>query len=496
MDSDDFIHVPQPPPSSPTEATPPPVPTLTLKLRQKNAVVGLNSTSPSSTQYVATVTASSLVTEEARSPVDISVALDVSGSMSGSKLDLCKKTLRVLISELKATDRLSLCTFSDDAKEVFPLTALTQAAKEDLVRKVGLIRTTGCTNISGGLGMSVSSLLSSPPTSSSPTVRSVLLLTDGHANRGISEPDALLSLVKGMIPSNDNISINTFGYGSDHNADLLKGISEATKNQGSYYFVESEDNVSSAFGDCLGGLMSVAAQNIKLTIMVDKSDEEGKLSFDIAHPSAQGGGDDRTKTLMLGDVFAEEVKDFIVNVTYSTSVTSEVVVSAKLNYLDITRCELVESPESQISTSFVEGTAEMSETDKYVLLQGLRVKVYETLEAANNRAKSSGEVEAARKMITDLLAAIKADTDSLTLSEEERRSVSMYEADLRDALSSMVSYDSYQRTGSKFMMKKMQSHAFQRCNESDEMTANAYRGSSKMAYASRMKGKMGSMFGK
>ena len=192
---DSFVHVS--PPQPPTGSTEPHAPTLTLTLRQKTAMIGLNSTTPTSNQYVATITASQLMGVEDRSPVDIAVALDVSGSMSGSKLDLCKKTILVLISELKSTDRLSLSTFSDDAKEIFPLTSLTQVAKDDVIRKVTSIRSTGCTNISGGLGMSVSSLLSSPPPpSSSSTIRSVLLLTDGHANRGISVPDALLSLVK------------------------------------------------------------------------------------------------------------------------------------------------------------------------------------------------------------------------------------------------------------------------------------------------------------
>ena len=300
-----------------------------------------------------------------------------------------------------------------------------------------------------------------------------------------------------MVPSSENISINTFGYGSDHNADLLKGISEAAdKSKGSYYFVDGEDNVSSAFGDCLGGLMSVAAQNIKLTINVGKSDEEGKIEFEVKHPSAKvDAGNPLAKTLQLGDVFAEEVKDFLIDVNYATAVTSEVVVTAKLNYLDISSSSLVESPESTISTSFVEGTPEVSETDKYVLLQGLRVKVAETLEMANTRARRSGAIEEARRMITELLASITSDARGLSLTPAEQQVVRVYEADLRDCMLDMVSYERYEEMGSKKMMLKMQSHAMQRCNESSEVTANAYRGSSKMEYAKRMKGKMGSMFG-
>ena len=33
-----------------------------------------------------------------------------------------------------------------------------------------------------------------------------------------------------------------------------------------YYFVETQDKIADAFADCLGGLLSVAAQNLKLRI--------------------------------------------------------------------------------------------------------------------------------------------------------------------------------------------------------------------------------------
>ena len=50
----------------------------------------------------------------------------------------------------------------------------------------------------------------------------------------------------------------TFGYGSEHDAVLLLGIAEA--GNGLFYYIDSEESIPESFCDCLGGLLSVAAQ--------------------------------------------------------------------------------------------------------------------------------------------------------------------------------------------------------------------------------------------
>ncbi len=40
-------------------------------------------------------------------------------------------------------------------------------------------------------------------------------------------------------------TVNTFGFGSDHDPNLLKGIAEA--GSGLYYFIQNTDNIPEAF---------------------------------------------------------------------------------------------------------------------------------------------------------------------------------------------------------------------------------------------------------
>ena len=50
----------------------------------------------------------------------------------------------------------------------------------------------------------------------------------------------------------------TFGFGSEHDADSLHSIAEA--GNGLFYYIDNSDSIPESFCDCLGGLLSVAAQ--------------------------------------------------------------------------------------------------------------------------------------------------------------------------------------------------------------------------------------------
>lgn len=50
----------------------------------------------------------------------------------------------------------------------------------------------------------------------------------------------------------------TFGFGSEHDADALHAIADA--GNGLFYYIDNSDSIPESFCDCLGGLLSVAAQ--------------------------------------------------------------------------------------------------------------------------------------------------------------------------------------------------------------------------------------------
>lgn len=50
----------------------------------------------------------------------------------------------------------------------------------------------------------------------------------------------------------------TFGFGAEHDADLLRAVAEA--GNGLFYYIDDTDSIPESYCDCLGGLLSVAAQ--------------------------------------------------------------------------------------------------------------------------------------------------------------------------------------------------------------------------------------------
>lgn len=61
-----------------------------------------------------------------RSNVDLICVLDVSGSMSGQKIQLLKETMKFLVETLTPSDRLCIITFNNGGKRVCTLKALTK----------------------------------------------------------------------------------------------------------------------------------------------------------------------------------------------------------------------------------------------------------------------------------------------------------------------------------------------------------------------------------
>ena len=419
------------------------------------------------------------------------MSMDVSGSMSGSKLNLCKKTCEILVNELKASDKFGLVSFSEEAKLVLPLSFMT---KDNKVRALSLIKKLnagGCTNLSGGLTMGVSELQEAGARSTEKnTIQSMMLLTDGHANRGVSDTASLTSLAAGILASTPNISVYTFGYGSDHNDALLKSLSEVSDTKGSYYFIDQEDDVSSAFGDCIGGLLSVTAQNIKLTITgsnIVVRNDNARLTPIENRVSAVAGTSEWVVT--LGDMFAEETKDMVVEVTsLPNEAGSNHEINVKLDYVDVLAAR-------QVSLGPVSGIIEIvagstgSPANKYVTLQVMRILVVDALSKAKVLA-DQGDLDGARTLITAEIANIAATTKTLPVTLDDQLIVTSYISDLTEALSGLSTQAEYKSVGSKGMSRKQQTHSAQRCNAASEMEFNPYRGKTKMGMAQKMKGAM------
>ncbi len=65
-----------------------------------------------------------------------------------------------------------------------------------------------------------------------------------------------------MLQNAISPKIYTFGFGADLDDDMLNAISEEGNGQSTY--MEDAESIPSSFASALGGLMSMAAQNLEL----------------------------------------------------------------------------------------------------------------------------------------------------------------------------------------------------------------------------------------
>ena len=146
----------------------------------------------------------------------------------------------------------------------------------------------------------------------------------------VTNTEKIVEMMKGTLEP--NVNVFTFGYGSDHNEDMLRKISEVGK--GVYYFVQSVDGVSLAFADCLGGLLSVVAQNIKLECF---GRNDCKIESIKTRKPTNAIVPSMHYEIELGDLYAEETRDVLIEVSMpalSEENREFVALEAKLNYVE------------------------------------------------------------------------------------------------------------------------------------------------------------------
>merc|ERR1711988_1794293 len=216
-------------------------------------------------------------------PLVLVAVLDKSGSMNGRKLEMVVTTMLFILDKLRDKDKLAVVVYDSSAEVLLPLTAMTETGKDRASSLLQSVAAGGCTDLSSGLQLGIGLV---PPNLSSEAVASVLLLTDGLANCGLTEDAAIVEM---MVCERNKTSVgsffvNTFGFGKTHNAALLHQIAQV--GEGTYYYINATDEVPVAFGDCLGGLISTVAKNTSCEIRV-REDQPVVIKKVYTHKTVQ-----------------------------------------------------------------------------------------------------------------------------------------------------------------------------------------------------------------
>lgn len=403
-----------------------------------------------------------------RVPVDIVTVLDVSGSMSGRKVALLKQAMGFVINNLGPSDRLSVVSFSSSAARQLPLVCMNDEGKQKALEKVEFLYCSGGTNIAEGLIKGAKVV--SDRKWKNPVV-SIILLSDGKDTCGHNDYKTLLP---DTISTSSGIQVNTFGFGADHDAVLMHSIAE--NSGGTFSFIESGNAIQDAFAQCIGGLLSVAVQEVKL--------ELNSIHQDLRINSIKAGSyhttianDSRSGTISVGDLYADEERNFLVSVDIPIDESG----SGEMPLLKV-HCTLKDpmtngvmkvEEETELSIERVEMVTNIVTKSLQVDKQRNRLLAAEAMGDAKAAAES-GDLEKAVSVLNECKKVIEV---SLSANSSDGSWTELC-AELNAMQEKMSSKKKYETSGRGYVLSGLSSHQRQRATtkgDSSQSGSTAYR---------------------
>lgn len=405
-----------------------------------------------------------------RAPVDLVTVLDVSGSMAGTKLALLKRAMGFVVQNLGPSDRLSVIAFSSTARRLFPLRRMTESGRQQALQAVNSLISNGGTNIAEGLRKGAKVLgdrkLKNP-------VGSVILLSDGqdtytvNASNGSNARTNYQSLLPISIHRNNgaglHIPVHAFGFGADHDASSMHSISE--NSGGTFSFIEAESVIQDAFAQCIGGLLSVVVQELEVNV-------------ECVHPSLRLGSikagsyptmmmaDARIGSIRVGDLYAEEERDFLVNVDVPVEGSS-----AETSLLTV-RCVFRDPiTKEMVSQEAIEVKIQRPEVTRQQLVsievdrQRNRLRAADAM-AESRAAAENGDLAGAVSILESCRRAL---SETASAQTGDRLCTALC-AELKEMQERMANRRVYEESGRAYVLSGLSSHSWQRATARGDST--------------------------
>jgi Ca-activated chloride channel family protein len=189
----------------------------------------------------------------------LTFVIDVSGSMRmENRLGLVKKALRLLVNQLRPSDKIGIVVYGSDARVVLPHTSLVN--REYILTAIQALVTEGATNAEAGLRMGYKlAIQNSKPN----YINRVILCSDGVANVGQTGPDAILNEIRTYVKEGITLTAVGFGMGN-YNDVLMEQL--ANNGNGSYAYVDTLSEAKRIFVENLTGTLQVIAKDAKIQV--------------------------------------------------------------------------------------------------------------------------------------------------------------------------------------------------------------------------------------
>jgi Ca-activated chloride channel family protein len=346
--------------------------------------------------------------ESPRRQLNLSLVIDRSGSMAGAPLYHALKAAESVVDQLESDDTLSVVVY-DDAVDT-PVPPQPVADKATLKTAIAQVRAGGITNLSGGWlkGCEYVKQHLDPQ-----KINRVLLLTDGHANMGIQDPQVLTTTAGQK--AEEGVVTTTLGFAEGFNEDLLIGMARAAN--GNFYFIQNVDEATEVFSIELDSLRAVVGQNLVVTLEV----ADGVSLVDVLSLAQVNQNQAGAAEIILGELYEGEDKLLGLRLQLPAAPVGELPVM-KLRYsADVVQDQVIQSISGTADVVAQVGTIEAaaSAASGNILLELSHLTIAKAKETALNLAEQ-GKHQDAEQILRSLIQELqtKGLNENFEIAEE------------------------------------------------------------------------------
>lgn len=202
-----------------------------------------------------------------RSPLNLAVVVDRSGSMEGEKLSAVKQALGRLIDQLDGRDRLAIVMFDDRVDLLVESTPV--ESREALKARLSDIWARGSTDMAAGLRAGFAQVALNAGVAG--VTDRVMIFTDAMTNTGETSTETFIGIASENAEKGAGLTV--FGVGIDLNQDLVLAISKLRG--GNYFFLQDAARIATVFDVDFDYLVTPLAYDLRFRL-------EPKAGFRVA----------------------------------------------------------------------------------------------------------------------------------------------------------------------------------------------------------------------
>ena len=197
-----------------------------------------------------------------RKPANLVFLVDVSGSMSSTdKLPLAKRSLRILVDNLKDGDTVALVTYAGSTRVVLEPTGLEH--RNEILAAIEDLSSGGSTAMADGIQLAYEQAMQGLRPGA---ISRVIVLSDGDANVGRTGHDEILKTIRGKVK--EGVTLSTIGFGmGNYKDEVMEQL--ANKGNGNNFYIDGLSQAKRVFQQQLGSTLEVVAKDVKLQVDFD-----------------------------------------------------------------------------------------------------------------------------------------------------------------------------------------------------------------------------------